>query len=1551
MTQFSKRILSAVLAVIMLLSMVPLSAMAAPASDLPDNMVDSPILRALEYTGYDVQKQKDNGTLYQTNSYGSRTPADVLSNIHYGTNMSGKETIADSSTVTGKAPDIAKFEKNGLCCAAFVTYYVCNYLPNIEGADTQFILDAINATGMNSQAVVTWQTALGKLASAGSIEKIGTSSSNVDRTKLAPGDLIIFGNDESSHTHIAVYSGTYNGTDFLIHVGTDRGPEIMPVKWMSDSSNGNKASYPNAYYHLPENIIQEKGTIEVYKKDTDGKALSGATFLATSTSNSSKQFVIGPTNSSGYAYVDDIPYDTYKIKETVFPTNYRSYGQSEWTVTLNKNTPNGTVTVNAVNEIIPGNCKIVKTSEDGKVDGIDFTITGNGVNKTVTTANGGQITIKDLKPGTYTVTEETIDKYEPQDSKKVTVVSGQTATVNFSNSLKRGSVSVTKTSEDGLVEGVQFKLSGTSLSGDKVEQYAVTNSKGIATFEDVLITGHSPFVLEEVNTAERYIVPKAQDVVVEWNKVTQKTVYNELKRGDLQIKKNSEDGLVQGIKFRLYGTSLSGEKVDIYTTTDSNGIATFNDVLIGSDYTILEVNTSVKYVVPDEQKAVIKWAEVTNLTFTNILKKFRVDVLKVDADLFFGSDNGQLPEVLSLEPSSDEIVNAYGWPYGEAQGDATLEGAVYGLYQNGKLLDTYTTDKNGYFVTDYYICGEGYYLREISSSEGYLVDPYDYYIDCSADRYTVELNTEYIDVYEDIIKGKIGLVKHTDNGDTQIETPEVGAEFEVFLKSAGSYKNSEETEREILVIDDGGFAISKELPYGVYTVKQTKGWEGRELLPEFDVAITQDGYVYRYIINNANFESYIKVTKTDATTGKTIPYAGAAFQIYDPEGNLVKMKYTYPQVTVIDTFYTTADGTLITPETLPYGKGYSLVEVQANFGYVLDSTPVFFDVMQENSSQENDIVIVNVVKGNMPQMGIITITKSGEIFASVTEKDGIYQPVYKIAGLKGAVFSVYAAEDIYTPDGTLRYSKGEKVDTITTGSDGIAKTKELHLGKFELREDTAPYGMLLNGESVFAELVYAGQEIKVTSTSTAMTNERQKIILDLLKAMEQDETFKLGMNGEISKVSFGLYAAETLIAADGTEIPKDGLIEVVHCSADGKAVFTTDVPVGAKLYVKEVATDNSYIISDTAYSVEFVYAGQDVATVIITVNDGNVIENKIIRGNVEGLKFDEDGNVVSGVEFGLFWADTTDFSKENAILISTTDSEGKFGFENLPVNKWLIKELSCPEQYVLSDEILTVEITEDGQVVKIEAENKFVVGNIEVIKTDSDTAEKLSGAVFEVYKDIDGDKVFNAEIDTLYGTLSETEIGVYMLEGLRYSGYFLHESVSPENHLPNDEYYYFTITENGKTVTVETAEGKGFENEAFKGSIKVIKKDADTGEFLSGVEFGLYDLEGNEIAKGVTDENGELIFENIRFGKYEIKELTPKTGYYKNEDVISAEITEHGQTLTFEVTNKKIPPTPDTPDSPQTGDNSNIGLWFTIMCLSLLALIGLGVYNRKVRNN
>lgn len=1534
------RILSVFMALLLLITAMPFSAItasAAPASDLPDNMVDSAILRALEYTGYDVQKQKNDGTLYQYGSYGSRTPSAILSNITYNGTPSGQETVADSSTVTGKAPNIARFEQYGLVCASFVTYFICNYLPNIEGADTQFITDAINATGMNSQAVVTWQTALNKLANEGKIEKIGTSSSNVDRSKLAPGDLIIFGTSENSHTHIAVYSGTYNGVDFIIHVGNDRGPEISRVDWMGQA--GDKSSYPNAYFHLDEEIFQQQGAIEVKKVDENGKALSGAVFVATNTADSSIAFKIGPTNSSGYATTGNtVPFGIYKVKETVFPTGYQSSGTSEWTVTLNKNTPNGTITINAVNEQIPGNCKIVKTSEDGNVADISFTLTGNGVNKTVKTNASGEIQINDLRPGQYVVTEQSYDKYEPQEARTVTVVSGQTATVTFNNTLRRGDLKVTKTSEDGLVEGVKFHLYGTSLSGLAVDEYAVTDKNGVATFTDVLISGHESYVLEEVDTAERYIVPESQRTAVEWNKVTKKSFYNELKRGDLTVKKTSEDGFVKGMKFRLYGTSFSGIKVDEYATTDSNGIAYFNDILMGTGYVLEEVNTPVRYVIPERQTADIAWDELTETEFTNILKKWRADVFKLDSELAGESGGGSVGDLVpvALSLTTEETVEELGSPYGDSQGDATLAGAVYGVYKGSELIDTYTTDENGYFLTKYYPCGDDWTIREITPSQGYLLDPTVYYMDASAEFYSIELNTIYPDVYEDIIKGNIAIIKHTDDGSTQIETPENGATFEIYLKSAGSYANAKATERDILVCDEDGFAGSIDLPYGVYIVHQTKGWEGRELMPDFEVQINENGKCYKYLINNANFAAYLKIVKVDSETGKIIPYAGATFEIYDPDGKLVEMTTTYPEVVKHTQFKTNAEGYLITPEVLEYGLQYSIVELIAPYGYVLDSTPVYFDVSADNSEIAEGITVVKTEKKNAPQKGVINIYKSGEIFSSVTVKDDKYTPVYAEGGLDGTEFDIIADEDIITPDGTLRYSKDEIVDHIIT-SGGNATSKALYLGKYRIVETKASYGMVLNKDILYAELTYAGQEIELTSTSVAMYNERQKASITLSKIMEQNDIFGIGNNGEIKKVSFGLYAAEKLTAADGTFIPVDGLLEVVYCDENGKITFNSDIPVGAKLYVQELTTDEHYIVSPDKHLIQFDYAEQTVTLVDIKVNNDTAIDNKLIYGSVQGLKLDEDGKPIVGAVFGLFAKDETEFTEENALMTAVSGEDGVFIFEKIAFGSWAVREIkTASEEYVLNDTVYLVEITEDGVVIEYELENRFVRGSVQVTKVDADYPDtKLTGAVFEIYLDVDGNKEYNADIDTLVGEMSETELGVYRMDELKYGGYFLYEKISPDNFVKVDEYFYFEIKVDGEVVKVENLEGVGFANKPVVGSLKIVKTSSD-GK-IEGFSFRVTGENGyDQIFK--TNANGEIIIEGLRLGKYTVSEVSDdiSAGYILAEDVTVT--VEADKEVVAEMHNEKKPE-PEHPDSPQTGDNSNIGLWIFLMLASATALV------------
>lgn len=824
-----------------------------------------------------------------------------------------------------------------------------------------------------------------------------------------------------------------------------------------------------------------------------------------------------------------------------------------------------------------GGAKIVKVSEDGKVDGITFRIQGNGIDKTVKTANGGVFQLDNLKPGAYTVTETEYAQYEPQEVRRITVVSGQVSTVNFSNKLRRG---------------------------------------------------------------------------------------------DLTVKKTAEDGLTGGMKFRLYGTSLSGIEVNEYAVTDKNGVATFKDVLIGTGYTLEEVDTPTRYVVPEKQTAAIEWNKVTNKSFDNVLKKFNVTVTKSDSEK------------------------------GLPQGDASLAGAVYGIYKGNQLIDTYTTDANGQFATKYYICGDDWTIREISPSEGYLINTESLHIGAEAKLYTVEYNiAKPLDSYEDIIKGKVAIIKHCDDGTTKIETPEVGAEFEVYLKAAGSYENAKETERDILVCDEHGFAETKDLPYGEYTVRQIKGWDGKELLAPFTVFVSEDGRVYRFLINNAPYEAFIEIVKKDAETGKIIPAAGIGFKVRNTDtGEYIVQHINYPTPTDIDIYYTDVTGKLMMPEKLPYGN-YEIIEQCTAYGYVLDSAPIAFKV-------DGSKTIVTVEKHNMPQKGIVNISKSGEVFFSAVETDGVYSLVFADKNLAGATYEITAAEDIVTPDGTLRYAKGTVVDTVTTDENGAAESKALYLGKYTVSETKAPYGMVLNGTPKTVELTYAGETVEVTETAAEFYNERQKAALSLAKILGRNVTFGIGNNGEILSVQFGLYAAEDLFAADGSFVPKDGLLEIVNCDENGNITFKTDIPVGAKLYVKEIATDSHYILSDEKYPVTFEYAGQDTALVEIKANGGEAIKNDILYGSVKGLKIDrETEKPIIGAKFGLFRSDETEFTAENALLVAESGEDGIFLFENVPYGNWLIKELQPADGYLANEEIYPVRISENGQTVGITVVN------------------------------------------------------------------------------------------------------------------------------------------------------------------------------------------------------------------------------------------------------
>lgn len=846
-----------------------------------------------------------------------------------------------------------------------------------------------------------------------------------------------------------------------------------------------------------------------------------------------------------------------------------------------------------------------------------------------------------------------------------------------------GKYTLTLTDSNNILLDFSFKTTGgvsASVSGNKLTLISTLPVNDAVTFNS---TKSMPSV--SGTTLVPYGDASLQDVItgVE-NDADPIRAYFKVKTssGNLKLVKISEDGNVANIEFTVKGDGYSQT-----VKTNSKGEFELTDLVPGS-YTVTE-QTPTEYAEQKSKTVNVESGKTATVSFSNVLKNWNLTVTKTDAETK------------------------------SAQGDATLAGAVYGIYNNGKLVDKYTTDKNGGFTTSNYVCGDKWILKEIEPSEGYLLDETEYHIGAEAKKYTLENNSVSIGVTEDILKGKIAIIKHTDDGSTKIETPEKGAEFQVYLKSSGSYAKAKESERDNLICDEYGFAETKDLPYGTYTVHQTKGWNGTEFIADFDVFISENNKTYKYLINNASLESYVKIVKVDSETGKQIPYAGAGFQIYDPDGNKVTMKYTYPTVTEIETFYTNSEGYLITPETLSYGKGYSVVEVQAPYGYTLDSTPVSFDITAENTSEENGVTIVKTEKKNTPQKGTITVEKTGEIFSNVTavgggytDEDGndvalptIYQPEYSVSGLSGAVFEIYADENITTPDGTVRYTKDTLVDAITTGEKGTATSKQLYLGKYRVVETVAPYGTVINPEPHTVELTYSGQNEKVTNTSTSFTNDRQKVEIDLTKILERNEKFSIGNNDKILNVSFGIYADEDLKASNGTVIPKNGLIEIITCDEKGKAQFTTDIPIGS-YYVKEISTDNHYILSDKKYPVVFEYAGQNTATVHISVNDGEPIINSIIYGTIKGLKIDrETGENIAGTLFGLFSNNETKFTEETAIMTAESNEDGIFTFEDVPYGEYIIRELKPAEGYLPNEENYTVTISENKEIIGITIEN------------------------------------------------------------------------------------------------------------------------------------------------------------------------------------------------------------------------------------------------------
>ncbi|MBP1574962.1 MAG: Cys-Gln thioester bond-forming surface protein [Oscillospiraceae bacterium] len=718
-----------------------------------------------------------------------------------------------------------------------ITFYTTN--PDVseilvvaekEASVNNFLVWTDGNTGAGDQDVISFGQ---------EVNETLTGYLNLTLTSAAAGDIKIIKTAEDNNVSFIEFN--IKGEGLNTTAFTDENGEILLEGLAPSEYTITEASYSKYKEQQPQTVIVENGktavaqfhnemnygALKIVKTADDGN-VEGIEFTINGGAEQSFYFepVTVVTDANGEVIIPNLHAGLYMVFETV-PEGYIGTGVKEIVVEYGK-----TATVEFHNELKKGNLEIIKTSEDGNIEGINFTITGNGVNKSVTTDANGRVLVEGLVPGTYTVTEGQYDQYVKQEAKTVVVEYDKTATVEFHNVVNYGGIKIIKTSEDGKVEGIEF-IVGPNTEAVALDDknsfepiHVFTDENGVAIVEGLLANyyGVTEVVPEGYHTEKEY-----QSIRVEYGMTSEISFHNELQRGDIEVTKTSEDGLVEGVKFKLSGTSTTGISVEEYAITNAEGVALFEDIPVGDNYVLEEVETAERYVVPAKQNVKVEWEYVTEASFNNVLKKFNLVLTKTDAEK------------------------------GGAQGNATLEGAVYGIYKDGELLKSYTTDANGKFTTDYFVCGEGYTVKEITPSKGYLLDETVYTLDVAADNYSIEKNIETLAVTEQVIKGTVQLTK------VDKDFPEnklTGAEFEVYVDTNNDKKlDANDTLLGKLTEAERGIYSMSGLVYGGYFVKETVAPKGFILDSNaYYFEIAEDGKTV--VVENEAGKGFVNVSQS-----------------------------------------------------------------------------------------------------------------------------------------------------------------------------------------------------------------------------------------------------------------------------------------------------------------------------------------------------------------------------------------------------------------------------------------------------------------------------------------------------------------------------------------------------------------------------------------------------------------------------------------------------------------------------------------------------------------